>query len=81
MNTNGDITMDFCLSLIADENDYILRDFENEKLYGMSLPESIRKAQARPLFKVIFGQIRGPYSLMYTFNVCTLCMYVKWTFY
>lgn len=36
-----------------DENDYILRDFENEKLYGMSLPESIKKAQARPLFKDI----------------------------
>lgn len=34
-----------------DEKKYILRDHDNEKLYGMSLPASIKKAQAKPLFK------------------------------
>jgi hypothetical protein len=40
-----------CL-LHADEKDYLLHDEHGEELYGMSLPQSIERAQAKPLFQV-----------------------------
>ena len=39
-------------NLHSDEKGYVLNDEDGEKLYGMSLPESIERAQAKPLFMV-----------------------------
>ncbi|CAB3993743.1 Hypothetical predicted protein [Paramuricea clavata] len=36
-----------------NEKDYVLHDEDGEKLYGMSLPQSIDSAQAKPLFQGI----------------------------
>ncbi|XP_028393848.1 PAX-interacting protein 1-like [Dendronephthya gigantea] len=36
-----------------DEKDYVLHDADGESLYGMSLPQSIERAQAKPLFQGI----------------------------
>lgn len=37
---------------ILDEKDFILKDDNGERLYGMSLSQSIDRAQAKPLFQV-----------------------------
>ena len=51
--------------LRSDEQEYLLHDEDGEKLYGMSLPQSIDRAQAKPLFQV--GERSGISS-------CGLCL-------